>query len=51
VRVAGKSLITIAMVLAATHARAQGALFKSGVDMVALTVTVTDSAEERGDAS
>ena len=43
-RVAGKSLIAIAMVLVATHARAQGALFKSGVDMVALTVTVTDSA-------
>ena len=39
-----KSLIAIAMVLVATHARAQGALFKSGVDMVALTVTVSDSA-------
>ena len=42
-RVAGKSLIAVAMVLVPTHARAQGALFKSGVDM-ALTVTVTDSA-------
>jgi Ca-activated chloride channel homolog len=39
-----KSLIAIAMVLVATHARAQGALFKSSVDMVALTVTVSDSA-------
>jgi Ca-activated chloride channel family protein len=33
-----------AMVLVSIHAHAQGALFKSGVDMVALTVTVTDSA-------
>jgi Ca-activated chloride channel family protein len=41
------ALLTIVCALAiasARHARAQGALFKSGIDMVALTVTVTDAA-------